>query len=317
MPKFVHYIIIVCLLTLCYRSKLTLAQDDPLSEQSRLCLQCHSQTYYTFHNTLTGTNVHKRMNPYLKIDSTQYAGALHHFFSCDDCHSYEYATYPHKAELKLEVLPSCLDCHGGDESFAKYQFDNIAGEVDQSVHRTAFGDQFKCESCHNLHTYKLSARDTLNSITSIVQQNNLMCLNCHQNGSLYNAYSSNTAPILENTHSWLPNQALHFQKVRCIECHTPTTDTMMVSHNIRPKAEAVRKCAECHSTHSILESKLYKYAAKSARSENGYYNAILLNESYVIGANRNRYFNLFTFIAIGLTLLGIIIHLTARILNKK
>ena len=95
-------------------------------------------------------------------------------------------------------------------------------------------------------------------------------------------------------HDWLPNQAAHFQNVRCIECHTKINNDIPVSHLIKPKEEAVKRCNECHSQNSILMASLYKFESKEQRRD-GFFNGIILNESYVIGANRNEYLNLVSF----------------------
>jgi hypothetical protein len=298
---------------------LCFAQDEPvaLSEQSSHCIQCHGNRYYKFHNKVTETEVKKLMNPYYFVDSTKYVTAIHSFFSCEDCHSPEYVNYPHPSELKLDPKMSCLDCHGGDETFAKYQFDQMAVEVDSSVHHMALGEKFKCEMCHDLHSYKLGARNENSKIADIVKQDNEMCLSCHNNLSKYQVLTDNQKPELIKTHEWLPNQELHFLNVRCIECHTPVSDTVMVSHKILPKEKAVHLCSDCHSTNSLLRDKLYKYATIQSRNEGGYYNSVILNEAYVIGANRNKYLNIISLLILGMAIGGISLHILARIINKK
>jgi hypothetical protein len=292
-------------------------EQKQLDESSRICANCHGNHYYSFHNPVTESSVRKRMNPYFFIDTTKFVTAIHSFFACQDCHSSEYETYPHPSELKLEPKFSCIDCHGGDETFAKYHFDEIDVEVQNSVHKMAHMEQFKCEMCHDLHSYKLTARNENSKIKDIVVEDNQMCLSCHNNLSKYQILTDNQKPELLQTHAWLPNQELHFLSVRCIECHTPVTDTLMVSHKILPKEQAVHLCTDCHSTNSILRSKLYKYAAHEARSDNGYYNSVFLNEAYVIGANRNKYLNILSLLFFAATLGGISFHVVARILKKK
>lgn len=288
-----------------------------LSESSKICANCHGSKYYSFYNKVTEELERKRMNPYFYIDTALYVQGVHRSFNCDDCHAYEYRTYPHQADLKLEPKFSCIDCHGGDETFAKYQFDNIELEVEKSVHRTAFGFKFRCALCHDLHSYIPVARNKESLIKEIVINDNQMCLSCHNDLSKYQILTDHNSPELIKTHDWLPNQELHFLNVRCIECHTPTTDTLMVSHKILPKEEALHLCTECHSTNTILRDKLYKYVAMESRSDNGYYNAVILNEAYVIGANRNIYLNVLSLVILGFTLAGISIHLTFRIIKKK
>jgi hypothetical protein len=117
-------------------------------------------------------------------------------------------------------------------------------------------------------------------------------------------------------HEWLPNQELHFKNVRCVECHARLNDTLMVSHQVLPKAKAVKLCAECHSQNSLLMASLYKYQVKQNRREYGFLNSVILNESFVIGANRNYYLNVISISLTLLTLSGIFIHILFRIFKR-
>jgi hypothetical protein len=79
-----------------------------------------------------------------------------------------------------------------------------------------------------------------------------------------------------------------------------------------PKDEAVKKCNECHSRSSMLMASLYKFQSKEQRRD-GFFNGIILNESYVIGANRNEYLNLLSLIIFGLVVIIIVVHIYFRI----
>ena len=314
-----YCLVIFSFLTLLQFNIQLIAQDEEplLSKANRHCADCHGNKYYSFYNPVTEQHVRKRMNPFFVIDTSMYKQGVHKEFSCEDCHASDYATYPHAPQLKLEPKFSCLDCHGGDDTYAMYQFEDIDAEVENSVHKTASGFDFKCAHCHDLHSYKPVARAENSKISDIVVSDNQMCLSCHNNLSKYQILTDHEKPELLKTHDWLPNQELHFLKVRCIECHTPVTDTLMVSHKILPKEEAVHLCSACHSTNSILSAKLYKYSAMQMRSDQGYYNAVFLNESYVIGANRNKILNILSLVIFGAALLGISIHVGFRIIKKK
>lgn len=294
------------------------AQDEvvELSETTKTCLNCHGQEYYSFDNDYTGMVERKRMNPFLRIDSLGYQHGVHGSFSCDDCHSPDYGTYPHNAELKLEMKYTCQDCHGGDPAYAHLRFDEIEMEAMGSVHAERMGEAFKCEMCHDPHTNKLVATSNQYNIQEIVTHGNNMCLSCHADESRYHIFTDSVSPEIIQTHNWLPNQSLHFKNVRCIECHTATSDTMMVAHKILAKEFAVKNCAECHSSSSILEGKLYKYLSKESRSENGL-DASLKNQSYVIGSNRNRFLNIASVVMFGMVLAGIAFHIILRIIKRK
>jgi hypothetical protein len=89
-----------------------------------------------------------------------------------------------------------------------------------------------------------------------------------------------------------------------------------VSHNIRPKAEAVKRCNECHSQNSLLMASLYKFKSKEQRQD-GFFNGIILNESYVIGANRNEYLNILSLAIFALVLAIIALHIFLRLRKGK
>lgn len=255
------------------------------------------------------------MNPYFVMDTIAMRTGVHHNFDCTDCHSYEYTTYPHKATLKLEPMATCLDCHGGDESFASYHFERVDEEFKKSVHYKVYGDIFTCSKCHDQHTYSPHARNSDN-VLEIVDYSNKMCLSCHNDMKRYELVAGHENPKLVQVHDWLPNQELHFAHVRCIECHTEVTDSLMVSHDILPKTKAVRKCVECHSSNSKLKASLYKYENLQKRSENGMIGTIIANESYVIGTNEVPFLKVLSIIIFLLTLAGIITHAIFRILKK-
>jgi hypothetical protein len=85
---------------------------------------------------------------------------------------------------------------------------------------------------------------------------------------------------------------------------------------IKPKTEAVKLCNECHSQNSMLMASLYKFASKEQRRD-GFFNGVILNESYVIGANRNEYLNLASLI-IFVGLIGVlVIHVWFRIRKEN
>jgi len=284
--------------------------------QHHQCLKCHSQQSYTFHNSVTNKEVKRLMNPYYILDTVAMTKGVHKQFDCTDCHSSDYATYPHQANLKLEPLSTCLDCHGGDASFAKYQFERIDQEFKKSVHYKVYGDNFTCSKCHSQHTYVATARNSDN-VLEIVDYSNKMCLSCHNDMKKYQLVAGHENPKLVQVHSWLPNQELHFQHVRCIECHTEVADSLMVSHNIMSKDKALRKCVECHSANSKLKASLYKYQNLQKRETDGSVNAFPLGESYVIGSHQIPILKTISIVIFLLTLAGIMIHGIFRITKKK
>jgi hypothetical protein len=280
------------------------------------CLKCHGQSKYSYENSESKKKDTKKMYAELIIDRQLFYESNHREFKCIDCHSEDYMNFPHNGNLRMEAKPNCLDCHGGDEKYAKFHFENIDKEFQESVHSEKHSEDFTCWMCHNPHTYKINAR-TNENIKQTIAYDNAICLNCHGNLTNYQLLTDKTNPNLLKKHDWLPNQKLHFLSVRCIECHTKKiNDSTLVAHKILPKKEAVRNCDQCHSNNSELLAALYKYKIKEVRSAKGFFSGVISNDSYVIGANRNYYLNMLSLIITGCVLLGIFIHAVIRMLNR-
>ena len=281
------------------------------------CLKCHGHHYFNYYNQLVERTVRERMNPYYVIDTNKFFESNHCNFECTDCHSDEYETFPHPCELRMEEKLTCLDCHGGDEDYAHFQFEKLEEEFQSSVHSSRNNQYFTCWMCHDPHSYKINARTNENIFTTITYDNEI-CLSCHTHIDKYQLITDLVNPNLIEKHNWLPNQKLHFINVRCIECHVEINEEVLVAHNVQPKEKAVKNCVQCHSKNSILMASLYKYQFTGQRNKRGFYNAVMLDEHYVIGANRNYYLNIFSLLFFGFTLLSIIVHgLLRTILIKK
>lgn len=290
-------------------------ENSPLKEGAKACLRCHGEPVYTLINSFTDQSQKKMMNPYLIIDSVKFHQGVHRTFNCTDCHDSGYETYPHSADLKMMPMANCLDCHGGDDTYAKYQFERIDEEFIKSIHVQHVGDKFTCSSCHDQHYYQSVARNA-STVQEIVDYNNGMCMGCHGSTAKYLLLTDKMQRPLNEIHDWLPNQQLHFDNVRCIECHTQVTDTLMVSHNILAKEQARKNCSECHSANSVLRASLYKYENLQSRSGKGTLNAVIQNESYIIGANQVPALKILSIIFLVLALAGIFTHSFFRFLKK-
>ncbi len=308
------FLFLTLLFVFAYSSDL-LAQyyDEPGQHE---CLKCHSGYSFSFHNEISDRQDKRMMNPYYVLDTIELRSGVHHVFDCVDCHSYDYTSYPHASELKLEPMMNCLDCHSGDEPFASYQFDRIDTEVQKSVHFQLYGEGFTCTKCHDPHTYKPVARNS-GSVKEIVDYSNRMCLTCHADVRRFEMESGKSKPQLSVIHEWLPNQRLHFENVRCIECHTEVTDSLMVSHNIQPKEQALRNCIECHSGSSRLKASLYKYENLQDRQSGGLFGNVITNESYIIGTHQVPLLKRISYIIVLLMLVAIGVHIVLRIIFKK
>lgn len=293
----------------------TITYISPFSEENENCFKCHGQGKYEYSNELLGTRVTALMCTDYIIKQEDFYGSNHKSFSCTDCHSADYITFPHHGELRMELKYNCLDCHGGDDSFSSFSFEAIDADYRQSVHFKLEEDGFSCWKCHDPHTYKISIRDSKNLKETIVYDNNI-CLNCHTDYNRFQLLTDREEVNLLETHEWLPDQVSHFRSVRCIECHTKLNDSLIVSHLVLPKERAVKLCNECHSRNSLLTVSLYKFRSREER-KNGFLNGIILNESYVIGANRNVWLGTASIMIFGMVLLLILIHIIFRFIYKK
>ena len=291
-------------------------QENRYYQENAACLKCHGHKKYYYYNDWLEKDVKERMNPYFIVDSAQFYRSNHRTFKCIDCHSYEYESFPHPGELRMEPAYTCMDCHEGDENFKEYKFEKINVEYKKSVHARLHNEEFTCWMCHNPHTYHISARSEM-PMKKVVSNDNLICLSCHADMDKYQLVTDKENPNILETHDWLPNQRLHFNNVRCIECHAELNDEILVAHNIQSKEKAVRFCVECHSQNSILMASLYKFQSQEKRNDLGFFNAVILNESYVIGANRNYFLNVASVVIFGLVLLGIATHYIIRLRSKK
>ncbi len=281
-------------------------------EENEHCLRCHGEVKFLLEDPALDRAVYEHMCPDRQIDRDAYYSAVHKGFSCTDCHSYDFNTFPHPLEARLEDSYECLDCHGYDETFAQYHFEDIAQEFQESIHNM---DDFTCWKCHNPHSYKAFMRNADDLGEAIVYDNNI-CLNCHANFSNFTLLTDRAEINVVQSHEWLPNQASHFSHVRCIECHTEINDSILIAHKILPKTEAVKRCTECHSTDSRLMYTLYKFQIKKERKA-GFANGIIINQSYVIGANQNLFLNRLSILVFLLTFLVILLHTFLRIRNLK
>jgi len=285
---------------------------NPFVAENEECLKCHGEMKYTLQDTLLGRKIHEHMCPDRIIDRDNYYTAVHKSFSCTDCHTTEFSTFPHSLDSRLEQNYLCLDCHGYDETYAQYHFEAIEEEFTQSIHNI---EEFTCWKCHDPHSYRAFMRNADDIEEAILYDNN-MCLECHANFRRFMVLTDRVKINVIESHDWLPNQTAHFAHVRCIECHTEINDSILIAHKILPKTEAVKRWAECHSTDSRLMHTLYKFQSQEDRKA-GFVNGVIVNNSFVIGANQNPFLNKLSVVILGLTLLVILFHIALRITKQK
>jgi hypothetical protein len=294
----------------------TAGKKSQFYDQNERCFRCHGSSKYTYFNQVSGKQVAAMMCDNRVIHREDFYNANHKSFACFDCHAAEYDSFPHPGQLRMESKYNCIDCHGNDEKFAKYQFEKIESEFQHSVHYMANSEEFTCWKCHNPHTYKINIRDSKN-ITQSIAYDNQICLNCHSDFERFQILTNRKEINLIQKHEWLPNQALHFSQVRCIECHARQNDSLLVAHRIMPKEKAVKRCVECHSQNSLLMSSLYKFRLKENRTRSGFLNATILNNAFVIGANRNTVLNKISIIIIIIAFVTIVVHFILFQMSKN
>ena len=284
-------------------------------EDNAVCFNCHGNMFFDEYSEELDEHRTRKMFKGLIIDSVKYYESNHWSFTCTDCHNYDYNTYPHSDALHFETLPSCQDCHEGDEAMAKYNFDGIIEEYEKSHHTQLPDYPYTCWSCHEPHSFRMEVR-TEDPLTKVVACDNGMCLQCHgMVGYAELMLGVSLDPMME-IHSWLPSTENHLRHVRCLECHAETREDLMVAHNILPKEQAVKTCEECHSSDSRLLYTLYKYQIEEGTMKKGFFGALATSDTFVVGVNRHSRLNLFSLI-IFCGLAGMLmIHVFFRIIKK-
>ncbi len=316
---YLRFLLIVMIIAFC-SPEISFSQDYPdIAEENIVenekCFKCHGHRKYTYYNEDFGRELRRPMYLELVINPEEYYNCNHRNFMCTDCHSTDFEMFPHPVEIHMEMKPNCIDCHGGDEDYAHFRFEEIEEEFHKSIHSTVYDEAFSCWMCHDPHEYHISAR-TEELISHTISYDNAICLSCHANIDKYQLLTEKENPIIVDMHDWLPNQALHFRNVRCIECHAEVNE-ILVAHNVLPKEHAVKNCVTCHSSNSHLMASLYRHVVSEAKAKGGFLNSVILSEAYVIGANRNYYLNVISIIGFIIVFGVVAIHAVLRIIFKS
>ncbi|NJM14724.1 MAG: hypothetical protein HC896_04530 [Bacteroidales bacterium] len=285
-------------------------------QENAQCMVCHGKQYYTWHSEELGITVKDYMCPSKQIDSADFYSSFHKSFSCFDCHSQDFTSYPHPLELRVEEAWNCLDCHGGDPEFAKYHFEEIETGYNESVHALENVEGFSCWSCHNPHSYQTVARTAADMQHKVAYANSI-CLSCHADEEKIALLYGKEDYQFMKSHDWLPRQAQHFKSVRCIDCHAQGHDSLTVAHKIMPADSAVKNCIECHSQNSILLASLYKHDVSQSRSRLGFTNGEIVKDFYVIGATRIKWLNILSVAIFCLVLIAVGTHKIRLIKTTK
>ncbi|MBF0136662.1 MAG: cytochrome c3 family protein [Magnetococcus sp. DMHC-1] len=269
------------------------------------CERCHGMPTLAQHDPRTGRLIS------LFVDQKKLEQSSHKKQECLDCHGKGFKQYPHDAASSLETR-HCVDCHMENSRFQRNKFERIEREFLNSVHFQSMPDRFDCFSCHEPHSFQTVPKES--EISLLVLRDNQICLTCHKTQAGTASLTKRRFASLETTHNWLPQVALHWRSVRCLECHTPTLGG---NHVILKATYAERNCVACHTRDSILLTKLYKFRAQEDRQKAGFINSVVLNDAYIVGMTRNAWLDRFSLILVGLTLLGVTLHGLGRILAAR
>lgn len=270
------------------------------------CFRCHKSETLQLIDFETGL-----INSY-HVSPEKFNSSNHKNLKCINCHTGNYDKWPHKDSIINKL--NCVSCHSGEtnfimnnpdfkDKFSEISIKEINDEFEKSIHFKKFGDKFDCFSCHDPHSFQ---RNRTPSKTKILNDNK-MCLNCHDTENNRSELYNTSMPELELSHEWLPNKNIHWESVRCIDCHSSYEETNL-SHFIMKKESAVKNCESCHSKNSKLMSKLYKHEHKESKQKLGFINGTLINNAYVIGSTRNVIMDNLSFIIFGITFIGIFTH---------
>lgn len=260
------------------------------------CFACHSEEGVQ-HPPVEGLNLKKLRETVRERASFQ--ASDHGRLACTKCHNEGYDEHPHAADAR-DMTSTCSDCHAR-------KADVIQAQFDKSVHAKNMADTFTCTTCHDPHLMRVAAK--LGDPGKIVAQDNRVCLGCHDSDQTFARFApeKKSRPLIDEIHAWLPNTRLHWQAVRCVECHTPLSQDML-SHEILDKDKAERKCTTCHSADSALNLRLYRHLASEEQNRLGFMNSVILGKSYVVGATRNVVLDNILLALGALTLIGVLVH---------
>jgi len=236
--------------------------------------------------------------------------------TCSDCHTAHSVGNTSAVTFKQKVLESCGDCH--DDAFKSYERTQH-GKL--ATHKGA--STVRCMDCHGSHGIFLVTK--LKDPRKMVAQDNKMCISCHTSDKKYEKFAPLKVggkegekverPDLDEQHKWLPNTKLHWQSVRCIDCHTSAEPGL--SHEILGEKKAERMCVTCHTKDSQLATRLYRHLADDEKQKYGFANSVILSNSYVIGATRHPLLDTLILAMAALTFIGVLGHGLIRYLGAK
>src|ERR1035437_4979803 len=235
----------------------------------------------------------------------------------------------------------CFKCHGQEkyeytnETIGKHVKDIMCSE--RIVRRKEFYSSnhrsFSCTDCHSEEYVKFPHSGELR------MEQKYICIDCHGGDAKFAKYHFEEidSEYRKSTHFKMENEGFS-----CWKCHNPHTYKITVRNSTNLKETIAYDnaiCLNCHSDYnnfqllsdkaeidiikkheclpknSILMASLYKFESKKQRRD-GFFNGIILNASYVIGANRNEYLNFISLIIFFIVIIVIVVHIVFRVKKK-
>ncbi len=298
----------------CHRQAVTLGSGvnalQLKKNQEKLCISCHIKSE-------NQTSISKSLVNYEhSVHSAQITAGNQNAATCIDCHgthNLQKASVKTSTVHKTNISKVCGKCHI-----------SIAHEYDMSIHGKALArgneDSPSCTFCHGEHDIAKipnipQSEFNANHInkTTFIENQMVYCVVCHIDKTMMDKYNVST---VQEAHDWLPKMSIHWETVRCIDCHSSFSPPHM-SHDILPPEKTVQKCEECHSKNSILMTKLYKHEKEKSREKFGFINGTILSDAYVVGTTRNLILDTGFILLLGITVIFILLHSFLRWYFKR
>ena len=279
-------------------------------KQQELCLSCHEfkeNTSHFFKTIKFANSNHGRAVSRGKKEAA----------SCIDCHGIHSIQRSNSAKSitnKFNVAELCRKCH---ISIFQEFMTSPHGISLKSGNKTSPG----CINCHNEHykdKYPEISDEALKANLlnrSILESSKMIyCAQCHTNNEII---EKNNLKSLTIAHNFLPELSKHFDKIKCVECHSANSNDNM-PHNIFPAANAKKDCNECHKDNSIAIAQTAKFDKNAEIEKTGSFAGRFLSSAGIDGLTRNMLSDSLAVIAIALLIIGLIFHGALRMyFNRK
>lgn len=158
----------------CHGSHYIQVPDEPRSQISTTCSNCHAEIYEKYKSSIHGSALINEENPDVPV--------------CTDCHGVHNIQDPRTDQFRIDTPEMCANCHADPELMSKYGLSADVYDiyelswhgVDVSVYKarwpTIWHDSAICTDCHGVHDI-LQTDDPQSRVNSA----NLLatCQQCH------------------------------------------------------------------------------------------------------------------------------------------